>query len=255
MFSELCNLCKVSLEDLPIGKILTATECGADGTFLLHHHVSLFLRAGHNVCIVAFAQSFNHYNSVGTKLGLNLAASKESGKLEFIDGLKAIGDEILEHAKRTAEPNFPPREEASDPSSNSAIAMGDPILSGLFISSDICKGQRLKNLYLRCMSIMKRFEQSNNKPTLVIVDDISIPLIMGVPHMDLLYFLHYLRQLCHSGRCSVMSLIHLDKSADDDDANKLATAVKVQSDMVFDVEGLVTGYCADVHGLVRSLAE
>ncbi|CAB4016391.1 elongator complex 6 [Paramuricea clavata] len=73
---------------IPKGKFFLISESNNDGSFVTHHFLSLYLKGGHNVCFIALVQSFTHYSSVAQKLGVNLTASTQNGKLIFVEGLK-----------------------------------------------------------------------------------------------------------------------------------------------------------------------
>jgi KaiC/GvpD/RAD55 family RecA-like ATPase len=43
-------------------------EAGADGSFLLHHFISKFVKSGTPMLIISFTQIYQHYVSIGRKL-------------------------------------------------------------------------------------------------------------------------------------------------------------------------------------------
>lgn len=59
----------------------------ADSSFAVHHLVTSHLRKGHAVVLVALAQSYFHYLSVGRKLGIDYEEAKRNGRLRLIDYL------------------------------------------------------------------------------------------------------------------------------------------------------------------------
>ena len=95
MFTELNNVLNLDQKCPPNGQAILMTEEGTDGTFLIHQMISLYLKGGHNVCLVAFNQTFNHYNNVAMKMGINLNTTKDNECFVFVEGLKALGSRLL----------------------------------------------------------------------------------------------------------------------------------------------------------------
>jgi Elongation complex protein 6 len=96
MFADLNNFMEIDLNRLPKGnRILVIEKAPSNGSFVLCHLLSLYLRGGHNVCLVGLAQTFNHYNCIANKLSLNLQNLRESGHFQFVEALKFMGSDIL----------------------------------------------------------------------------------------------------------------------------------------------------------------
>ncbi|KAI8825211.1 uncharacterized protein EV422DRAFT_249913 [Fimicolochytrium jonesii] len=73
--------------------VIITDEVRAEGGFLLNHFLSRHLRADDQewkVVLVGVAQTLGHYGAVGKKLGLNIAAYQQTGKLTFIDALSGL---------------------------------------------------------------------------------------------------------------------------------------------------------------------
>uniref|UniRef100_A0A6I8PBL4 Uncharacterized protein n=1 Tax=Ornithorhynchus anatinus TaxID=9258 RepID=A0A6I8PBL4_ORNAN len=68
MFPELNNLLDAAPGKPEEGKLTLLCDVKTDGSFLVHHFLSFYLRAGCKVCFVALLQSFSHYNIVAQKL-------------------------------------------------------------------------------------------------------------------------------------------------------------------------------------------
>uniref|UniRef100_A0A8C5K989 Elongator complex protein 6 n=2 Tax=Jaculus jaculus TaxID=51337 RepID=A0A8C5K989_JACJA len=92
MFPELNNLLNTSPDRAEQGKLTLLCDTNTDGSFLVHHFLSFYLKANCKVCFVALVQSFSHYNIVGQKLGVSLTAARERGQLVFLEGLKSALD-------------------------------------------------------------------------------------------------------------------------------------------------------------------
>ncbi|XP_025047650.1 elongator complex protein 6 [Alligator sinensis] len=68
MFVELNELLHASPERPEQGTFTLLRDTRTDGSFLVHHFLSFYLKAGCKVCFVALIQSFSHYNVVAQKL-------------------------------------------------------------------------------------------------------------------------------------------------------------------------------------------
>ncbi|XP_027765199.1 elongator complex protein 6-like, partial [Empidonax traillii] len=68
MFAELNELLGASPQRPEPGKFTLLRDTRTDGSFLVHHFLSFYLRAGCKVCFVALLQSFSHYSIVAQKL-------------------------------------------------------------------------------------------------------------------------------------------------------------------------------------------
>ena len=107
MFSDLNNLLNIDISNLPRGQCILAVEIsGSNGSFILHHFLSLALRGGTAVCFVGLAQTFNHYACIGNKLTLNLSRMRESGKLTFIDALSSNGNDFVKYCVTSTLPRL-----------------------------------------------------------------------------------------------------------------------------------------------------
>jgi len=97
MFSDLTDFLDVDVSHLSKGQTILVVEIsGSNGSFILHHLLSLALRGDTPVCFVGLAQTFHHYACIGNKLSLNLSRLRDSGKLVFVDGLNLIGTAIVQ---------------------------------------------------------------------------------------------------------------------------------------------------------------
>ncbi|KAI8998159.1 hypothetical protein BC832DRAFT_595214 [Gaertneriomyces semiglobifer] len=68
---------------------LVTDELQSDGTFILQHFISRHLRSPDQRCkvvLLGLAQTLANYIAIGKKLGLNLPASSQNGRFQFIDG-------------------------------------------------------------------------------------------------------------------------------------------------------------------------
>ncbi|EGZ19325.1 hypothetical protein PHYSODRAFT_492247 [Phytophthora sojae] len=75
----------------PRGQLVLLEDCvEAGGGFLVHHFTSLFLKAGHRVCLVASANTPEHYAA-----GVNFGTCQSKQQLQVLDWtkLEAGGDQ------------------------------------------------------------------------------------------------------------------------------------------------------------------
>ncbi|KAJ7322600.1 hypothetical protein JRQ81_018887 [Phrynocephalus forsythii] len=224
MFAELSERLGVSVEEPERGKLTLLCATKTDASFLIHHFLSFYLKAGCKVCFIAVVQSFSHYNIVAQKLGVSLTSAKERGQLVFLEGLKSSVDVLFAEQE---EPNY--------------------VNPFQFVSGD---GSNLKVLY--------EFVQKSLSPTSVeerwtcpvlIVDNLGVLLSLGVKMTDILDFIHYCRVTVNSQlKGNVVVMVHSSEDSEDEENELLAKSLRHQSHRLLWAEGLATGYCKDVHG-------
>ena len=210
MFPELNNIVGTETGELS-GKLALVTERGSDSSFILHHFLSAYIKQGLNVCLVLFNQSFSHYNIIGNKLSVSLNKAKEQGQLVVIEGLKDVGSGLMGNA-----------------------------MDSIDFSGD--KNSCLKALFSKIKTAYDGL--SSSKPTLIIVDELSVLLSIGIATSDVYFLTKYLKSLT-GDEGSVLMTLHC---ANDDDADTLSKQIQHLSDLCVEVKGLQSGYCKDVHG-------
>lgn len=223
MFPELNNLLGFRVESPPVDTVMLVKESNADGSFVLHHLISLYLKGGCNVCLVGFAQSLTHYANVANRLSVNLTKMKQEGKFLFIDALNLLGSELIS--------NF------ENPSSCD---------SKLINFSSSKAHSSLKGLFFKIKESLEGMADWDSRSTLVVLDDLSILVSLGTPVLDVVYFTEYLKKIVHSKQGSLACLCQ--SSQEDDTKELLCKQLCYMSSIVFHVSGLETGYCRDVHG-------
>ncbi|NWZ73517.1 ELP6 protein, partial [Acrocephalus arundinaceus] len=147
------------------GQFTLLRDTRTDGSFLVHHFLSFYLRAGCKVCFVALLQSFSHYSIVAQKLGVNLAAAKERGQLVFLEGLKSCLDLL-----------FGAEEQPGQPS---------PLQ---FLSTS-----ELRALFDFVRVSLTPADGDSWKGPVLLVDDLSVLLSLGAAPVAVLDFIHYCR--------------------------------------------------------------
>ena len=219
MFPELNEILDINSTELPLGSFYLISDYQTDGSFLVDHFNSLFLKGGGNVCFLGLAQSFNHYNSVGNKIGISLSQARENGQLIFIEGLKEICQSML---------------------GDNSAPYTTPFQEG-----------GLRALY-QTMKSKLTVTAANGNPTLILIDDLAPLLSLGVAWKDLVQFVNYLRVLGRGYNCCLVTLLHCDKDAEDDEAELLWKRLCHDCNLTLEAHGLKSGYCKDVHGEVIS---
>nr|XP_036850251.1 elongator complex protein 6 isoform X4 [Manis javanica] len=162
-----------------------------------------------------------------TSKGVSLTTARERGQLVFLEGLKSSVDVF-----------FQPREEPH------------PL-------------QFLREADAGSLQPLFEFVQEALKPVasggaawrcpVLLVDDLSVLLSLGVGAVAVLDFVHYCRAVvCHALKGNVVALVHDSGGAEDEEDALLLHGVGHQSHLILRAEGLATGFCKDVHGQSRS---
>ncbi|ELV09690.1 hypothetical protein TREES_T100002377 [Tupaia chinensis] len=224
MFPELNNLLNTSPDRAEQGKLTLLCAAETDGSFLVHHFLSFYLKANCKVCFVALIQSFSHYNIVGQKLGVSLTAARERGQLVFLEGLKSSVDVFFQAQEKTHPLHFLREANAGN----------------------------LQPLYEFVQEALKPVDSGAAawRCPVLLVDDLSVLLSLGVGAVAVLDFVHY----CRATVCSELKVPRAAGSQPGPQGPGHAQAyVHHQSHLVLRAEGLATGFCKDVHGQLRIL--
>ncbi|OWF50287.1 Elongator complex protein 6 [Mizuhopecten yessoensis] len=228
MFPELNSVLDIKTSDSIIGKSVGISESDVDGTFLIHHFLSYFLRNDHPVCFVTLVQSFNHFNTVSKKFGLDLAAKRNTGQLAFIEGLKSLGE-------------FYTLDDKYD-----NMARGD----NPFVEKGTSK-HALAPLYSYIENICNGFTKDRSKPPVVIIDDISVLLSTGYSLKNSISLIQYLQSYISKLEGTLVLHINKGKGSCDEDAVSVWKHMCHFFPLQIEVCGLSSGYCRDVHGEAR----
>lgn len=219
MFPELNSLLEADTNSPDRQQFILISGHKTDAGFLLHHFLSYYLKAGCNVCFVALAQSFSHYSVIAQKLGVNLVNARDQGQLSFLEGLRSYNRLFTD----TAEAENPLR----------------------FLRT----GSDLRPLYDYITAALTPPAGDQPKCPVLIIDDVGVLLSLGVTTLQVLDFIHYCRaSVCHRYQGVVVSLLQGCEGSEDPDAERLLRSLCHQSSLILQVDGLVTGFCKDVHG-------
>ena len=170
------------------------------------------------MCLVGLAQSFVHYSCIASKLSLNLTALRDSDQLVFIEGLKMIGANIIDHCEEYRTP-----------------------LNILHENVNLTRDSERKNL----KNLYEQIKQSIDtaKKTILLIDDLSVFVSLGYMEADVTIFCHYLRSLLRSSQngLSIATLIHCSSTLDIEN-DSLVHDAEYHSDATIFVQPLQTGY-------------
>ncbi|XP_077384202.1 elongator complex protein 6 isoform X2 [Festucalex cinctus] len=200
----------------------------------MHHFLGFYLRAGCQVCFVALAQSFSHYSAVSQRLGVSLSQAKEKGQLVFLEGLNESLSILSPHDARTGS-------EAMDFLRNPGAGLRSLFQ---FVSSSV--------------NHPRGPAQVGRGPPVLLVDDASMLLSLGVSADAVLDFSHYCRAaVCSQLKGNVVMMLRCDGEDDDDDVGsdggpeRLLRGLTHQCSLALHVRSLPTGFCRDIHGQVE----
>ena len=233
MFPDVNNILDISPYCPPSGKCIVINERGTDGSFFLHHLLSLYTHGNLNSCLVGIAQSYNHYKSVADKLGSSLNKRKETEAFAFIDARKEIERRVM---------------------SDSATSNVSRVEDSEITTTTTLDGTYLRSLYLDIKSTLQQLTRLHDaSAVLLLVDDLTMLLHLGIPVVDIIHFVQYLRLLVcptrNSNGCLAV-LVHQDMSVEDYYVDVLVRQVCHRADVILRVSGLESGLCRDVHGKV-----
>ncbi|XP_028325471.1 elongator complex protein 6 isoform X2 [Gouania willdenowi] len=234
MFTELNSILNASPDSFTQGEFILVSVQHSDASFLIHHFLSFYLRARSRVCFLALVQSFSHYSAVSQRLGVNLTQAKDKGQLIFLEGLKESLSHLIPQEERTGS-------EAMD-------FLRDPA-GGLrslyqFVHSSLTHSGGGE---------MVEEEEAWGSPVLL-VDDLSVLMSLGVSAGAVLDFSHYCRAMvCSQLQGNMVALVRCSSEEEEDEGDAegsewLRRGLTHQCSLTLHVQGLSTGYCRDIHG-------
>ncbi|XP_026861161.2 elongator complex protein 6 [Electrophorus electricus] len=229
MFPELNSILNTSPDNFKEREFIVLSDKQADASFLIHHYLTFYLRARCKVCFLGLVQSFSHYSAVSQRLGVNLTQAKEKGQLVFLEALKASPGVLLN--KGTS----------------------DGIQTFDYLRSPF---PELRGLFEFVHSSLTESGDDDGKPwgpPVLLVDDLSVLLSLGVSVGAILDFTHYCQAtICSQLPGTMVVLVRRDEEWDEEEysSGHLLQGVTHQCSLSLHVEGLSTGFCRDIHGQV-----
>lgn len=235
MFTELNSILNTTPDNFKHGEFVLVSDRQSDASFLIHHFLSFYLRGRCRVCFLALVQSFCHYSAVCQRLGVSLTQAKEKGQLIFLEGLNESLSILIPQEGNTEcqAMNF----------------LRDPAIG-------------LRSLYEFVRSSVTKSgggEEGAEEwgPPVLLVDDVSVLLSLGVSAGAVLDFSHYCRAtVCSQLQGNMVMLVRCDGAEEEDDGDDegselLLKGLTHQCSLTLHVQGLPTGYCRDIHGQVE----
>ncbi|XP_056237279.1 elongator complex protein 6 [Seriola aureovittata] len=234
MYTELNSILSTTPDSFTQGEFILVSDRQSDASFLIHHFLSFYLRARCKVCFLGLVQSFSHYNAVSQRLGVSLAQAKEKGQLIFLEGLTESLSVLSQE---------------TNSGSQAMDFLRDPTV-GL---------RRLYEFILSSVSSSGGREEGAEEwgPPVLLVDDVSVLLSLGVSAEAVLDFSHYCRAtVCSQLQGNAVMLVRCDgeevvDDGDDEGSERLLKGLTHQCSLTLHVHGLPTGYCRDIHGQVE----
>ncbi|XP_029927417.1 elongator complex protein 6 [Myripristis murdjan] len=241
MFTELNSILNITPDNFKQGEFVLISDRHTDGSFLIHHFLSFYLRARCKVCFLGLVQSFSHYCAVSQRLGVSLVQAKEKGQLIFLEGLKESLSVLI-----PKEPNT---------GSQALDFLRDPS-AGLrslyeFVRASVSHTGGVEGVE----GVEGGVEEWG--PPVLLVDDLSVLLSLGVSVGAALDFSHYCRAtVCSQLQGSMVMLVRCEAEEEEDDGDeegpeRLLKGLTHQCSLTLQVQGLPTGYCRDIHGQVE----
>ncbi|XP_026507935.1 elongator complex protein 6 [Terrapene carolina triunguis] len=158
--------------------------------------------------------------------GVSLTAAKERGQLVFLEGLKSCFDVFFGEEQHVGQTN--------------------PLQ---FVSED---GSNLKTMYEFVRTSLMASGSDSWKCPVLLVDDLSVLLSLGVRPVDVLDFIHYCRvAVCSQLKGNIVVLVHSNDDSEDEENELVVNSLCHQSNLILWAEGLTTGFCKDVHGQLK----
>ncbi|CAL7933047.1 unnamed protein product [Xylocopa violacea] len=195
------------------GKLIVIEERhNSNANFLLSAIVSNALKKNYEICFVLFHNTFNHYHNMGMKFGYNLSLQKEKGKVVVIEPMKIIASDIERIHKQPT----------------------NDILKDVFVI--------IKN---ECQKIMQ-----DNKPVIIIIDDVSHFSNLKCDLRESVYYLRYLRSLVERYNMSHICIVTHTYKDDlkDCTSNIIAHGLQQMAHLFVKTEPLESGYSSDASG-------
>ncbi|XP_030227229.1 elongator complex protein 6 [Gadus morhua] len=242
MFPELNAILNTSPDNFKQGELILVSDRRADASFLVHHFLSFYLKAGCKVCFLGLAQSFSHYSAVSQRLGVSLTQAKEKGQLIFLEVLNESLDVLLQKTSNT-------ESQALDFLRDPAVG-----LRGLYdfvrasVSDSGVGGEDDGGV-----GTVGRWG-----PPVLLVDDLTVLLSLGVSVGSVLDFSHYcFVTVCSQLKGNMVTLVRCegeedeDEDGDEEGSERLLKGLTHQCCLTLHVQGLPTGFCRDIHGQVE----
>ncbi|CAH3143685.1 unnamed protein product [Porites evermanni] len=232
MFVELNSLINVSEKDPPKRKFILLSDSQNDGSFIIHHFLALYIKDDlfKNLFII-IAQQCKKSTSE-TQLAIDKNGKVTNKQISLVHGQNGtlVRASLHRAISELPQPCFKAR------------LCAKPVI---FFSN---ASFTLQPLYNRIKSTF----ENEKEPCLLVIDDLSCLLSIGIHVQNVIDFAHY----CYSLMCCsttmlngcFVTLVHNDSDVEDEESLLLWKQLCHYSHMELHVRGLSSGYCKDVHG-------
>lgn len=209
--------------------ILISETATSSANGLVTHFLASAVASAHPVCFVTLQNTWGHHCNIGNKLGLNLRQQSDLGSVKVIDGLKLLSTVLDQSVEDVGDHPF-----------------------GFIVNN--CESP-LRNLYRRVKSSVQAWQESG-KYFLIIIENVTSLLNMGVQTRDIDIFIQYCRNLVGDHQSTKFGTLIVVTSADDkdEDASHLTNMVAHSASVHLSIRGLSTGSSREVHGDLRITA-
>lgn len=216
MFDDLNILTGWDSNRVPEKEVILISSKSADGSFLLHHFLSMFLKANHNVVLLTASQTLAHYGVVCSKFSVNIEKFQNLNKLKVMNILDA-----------------------------SLLMYDDGLLESPGESPGLFQAFEQNSMKYIYEEIKKNLDPESRN--MIMLDDITVLLNIGFKENDLINFVHYMAVL--SKTCDCTFLTHFQKEVSSvDNAMKFYEHCQFYSTSELQIQGLESGYSKDVNG-------
>ncbi|KAG7174632.1 elongator complex protein 6-like [Homarus americanus] len=205
------------------GLILISETATTSASGLLTHFLASGVTNSHPVCFLTMQHTWGHYCNIGSKLGFNLKQHSDQSTIKVIEGLKLL-NEVLDGGIEDIEDH---------PFAFILKTCEDP----------------LRNLYKLIKQTVQPW-RDDCKYFLIIIENITSLLNLGIQTKDIAIFSHYCKNLIHIGPNNASdSLIVVTRDDEkDEDASSLTKIISHSAVMHMSLRGLSSGLSREVHG-------
>ncbi|CAN7984829.1 unnamed protein product [Ixodes hexagonus] len=225
MFLELNTFLDFDNKLLPKQFVVTSSDDIVDHSFVLNHLLMLYLKTGRRVFQLNFALDDAFFMSVCQKLGINLKTYASKNAFYSFSCPNLLKDFV-----ETSSESHP---------------------FGFLTSGD--QSERLLLLQSKIFKELDRFLESSEPggEVLMMVDDVSSLLHLGISNSEIIKFVHSLRAHEPLRGCeSLVVGVKFNEHEQDAECHQLCTYLSHLADATVDVRGLSTGHSRDITGQI-----
>ncbi|XP_032669402.1 uncharacterized protein LOC116843247 [Odontomachus brunneus] len=206
--------------------VLIEEQHGTNANFLVNAVLSDALKKGNAACLVHCHNTFGHYHNVGIRFGYNLLSLKAKGQVTVVEPMKIVASNVVDICKNS--------------------------IDNEKIIADIISREHIDIAHRLFTCIRERYEEAAkfNASVVLVIDDISHLLDLGLSVRDIMYLIRYLRSFMASYSKSQLCILTHTYQEDPkiSDADMVANCLKHMAHLCVTTEPLITGYSGDASG-------